>query len=25
MVLWAHPSSQPKWHLDRFSRFSRAH
>jgi len=25
MVLWAHPSPQPKRHLDRFSRFCRAH
>jgi len=24
-VPWAHPSLQPKWHLDRFSRFCRAH
>jgi len=23
MVPWAHPSTQPKWHLDRFSRFCR--
>jgi len=21
VIHWAHPSSQPKWHLDRFSRF----
>ena len=25
MVLWAHPSPQPKEHLDRFSRFCTAH
>ena len=25
MVSWAHPRPQPKWHLDRFSRFCRAH
>jgi len=25
MVPWAHPSPQPKWHLNRFSRFCRAH
>jgi len=25
MVPWAHPSPQPKWHLDRFSHFCRAH
>jgi len=25
MVLWAHPSQHPKRHLDRFSRFCRAH
>jgi len=25
VVPWAHPSPQPKWHLDRFSRFCRAH
>jgi len=25
MVPWAHSSSQTKWHLDRFSRFCRAH
>jgi len=25
MVPWAHPSPQPKLHLDRFSRFCRAH
>jgi len=25
MVPWAHPSPQPKRHLDRFSRFCRAH
>jgi len=24
-IPWAHPSPQPKWHLDRFSRFCRAH
>ena len=25
VVLWAHPSPQPKLHLNRFSRFCRAH
>jgi len=25
MVPWAHPSPQPTRHLDRFSRFCRAH
>ena len=25
MVPWAHPSPQPKWHLNRFSRFCRTH
>ena len=25
IVPWAHPSPQPKWHLDQFSRFCRAH
>jgi len=24
MLLWAHPSPQPKWHLDQFSRFCKA-
>jgi len=24
MLLWAHPSSNPKWHLDQFSRFCTA-
>jgi len=25
MILWVHPSPKPKQHLDRFSRFCRAH
>jgi len=25
MVPWAHPSPQPKWHVDRLSCFCRAH
>jgi len=25
MLSWAHLSPQPKWHLDRFSCFCRAH
>jgi len=25
VVPWTHPSPQPKWHLNQFSRFSRAH
>jgi len=25
VVLWTHPSPQPKWHLNRFNRFCRAH
>ena len=25
MVMWAHPASRAKWHLDRFSRFCRIH
>jgi len=25
MIPWAHPSPQPKWQLDRFSHFCRAH